>query len=121
MSYETIIRETIDRLPEFAEAYNYAFKKDDIDAESGPHTVFSFVFVPLLEDAMTKDKNLAKRMFDFLEEMECSGDSNVAEVVEFTVLEELCDRYRDEEFDEFLGQETRLSREAIRGYILGPL
>ena len=49
--------------------------------------------------------------------MECSGNSDVAEVVEFTVLEELCDEYRDSELEVYLQPETKLALKAIRKYM----
>jgi len=117
MNYNTIVQETINEIPEFGESYTISLEKDDIDSESGPHTVFSFVFVPLLKKAMTNNKELVERMYAFLEKMECSGNSDVAEVVEFTVLEELCDEYRDSELEVYLQPETRLALKAIRKYM----
>lgn len=62
---------------------------------------------------MTNNKELAERMYAFLEKIECSGNSDVAEVVEFTVLEELCDEYRDSELEVYLQPETKLALKAI--------
>ena len=117
MDYETLIKETKVALPEFAAAYDKEVEKDNIDLVPGPHTVFSLVFVPMLKKAIMEDEALTRRMCSFLEKMECSGNSDVAEVVEFTVLEELCDNYHDAEFANYLGPETKLALKAIRGYI----
>lgn len=105
-------------IPEFADAYEYEFKRDPEALESGSHIVFSFVFVPLLKKAISNDNDdLARRMCLFLEKMECSGDSNVAEVAEFTVLEELCDDFSDAELEKYLFPETKFALKSIRRYI----
>ena len=80
------------------------------DREIHPHP-------PLLKKAMTNNKELAERMYAFLEKMECSGNSDVAEVVEFTVLKELCDEYRDSELEVYLQPGTKLALKAIRKYM----
>lgn len=119
MDYDNIVKTAQMEIPEFAKAYDLEFEKDNIDLDSGPHTVFSFVFVPLLEKAISDgNRDLAQRLCGFLEKMECSGNSDVAEVVEFTVLEELCDDYRDADFKEYLLPETKLALQAIREYIV---
>lgn len=121
MKYEEIIGLARAEIPEFEKAYIKEVELDNIDDNSGVHTVFSFVFVPLFKKAINEnDSELANRMALFLEKMESSGVQWVSEVVEFTVLEELCDEYNDDVLEKYFLPETTLALREIRKYILGP-
>ncbi|WP_425386740.1 DUF7674 family protein [Allofustis seminis] len=84
------------------------------------HTVFSFVFVPILKRAICNDEVLAKEMFNYLEEMENADDGYVSEVSEFTVLEEIADEFKDIAIKGYMGPETLKAFKLIRRYITGP-
>lgn len=119
MTYETLIHDACDEFEEFRNAYNNALANNDIDVDSGNHTVFSVVFLPLLCDAINKGSTNTEKYFDFMEKMETCGDPRVAEVCEFTVLEELCDEYDNKTMLNLL-QKTRETLQAyncIRNYV----
>lgn len=118
MNYKTLLTETRENIPEFDEKYKEAVQKDIIDKESGMHTVFSYVFNPLLAEAIKKDQQLAGKMFNFVEKMAESSDRYVQEVCDFTILEELGDEYSDKEFEFFLGPTTKKALKMIRQYVI---
>ena len=118
MNYKTLLFEVQKEIPEFGKKYKEALQKDLIDKESGMHTVFSYVFNPLLSEAIKKDQQLAKRMFNFVEKMAESPDKYVQEVCDFTILEEIGDEYADKEFVNFLGPTTKKALKLIRQYII---
>ena len=49
--------------------------------------------------------------------MEASDDVLVQEVCEFTILEELCDEFKDAEIERYLGKVTKDGYNCIRKYI----
>ena len=121
MKYEEVIELARAEIPEFEKAYIDELRLDNLDENSGVHTVFSFVFVPLFKKAIEENNSeLANRLALFLEKMESSGEPLVSEVAEFTVLEELCDDYTDEVLEKYFLTETKLGMKEIRKYILGP-
>jgi hypothetical protein len=118
MTFENLISDVCDKFPAVQKEYDLQKKNGDMDASLGQHIFFSFVFDKILFKAIDSgNSKLAAHMFDYLEEMEKSGDTNVAEVCEFTVLEELCDNYCDADFEKYLSPETKLALQAIRKYI----
>lgn len=120
MKYETLLTNAIQNVPGFRTRYNEEIKADAIDKQSGMHTVFSFVFVPLFESAIKARTSDIGEFAKFIEQMETCDDINVQEVCEFTVLEELCDCFTDEELYDVLGSEARECCKHIRAYIVGP-
>lgn len=117
MNYNTVVEMANRELPEFKKEYENALSMDLVDDTLGAHSVFSLVFVPLLVESIKSNNILACRLFDFVEKMESCGDSEVAEVVEFTILEELCDLFDDSEIIDFLGDETKDALNSIRKYM----
>ena len=118
MTFESLISEACSRFPEVQTEFEMQKRAGDIDESLGQHIFFSFVFDKILFRAIDEKKEyIVQSMFIFLEEMETSGDSNIAEVVEFTTLEELCDDYRNVQFEKYLGSETKLALKAIREYM----
>lgn len=120
MTYETLLNEAIDRVPGFLARYNKELQDDSLDNESGMHTVFSFVFVPLFTEAIQEQTDTVQDYAAFLEDMEKSHDVHVREVCDFTVLEELCDDLTDDQLKLVLGKEALESSKFIREYIRGP-
>ena len=117
ITYDTLLTTAINELHGFKEKYEAEIGCDTLDAESGMHTIFSFVFVPILSEAISRDEELAKQYFDFVEQMEASDDVLVQEVCEFTILEELCDEFKDAEIERYLGKVTKDGYNCIRKYI----
>lgn len=119
MMYKNLINEVCKMSGSFGEAYKAACQKDVIDEASGPHTVFSLVFVPLLLSAIdAKDDNLIQELVVILEKMITSSDQDVCEVAEFTVLEELCDELNDDVLNAVLLEQSQKSLKIIRRYVI---
>lgn len=89
MTYENLLSDALDALPELKKEYENNLKDDIIDEDSGMHVVFGFVFEPMLSNAIKNNKPLAKKMFDYLEKMADSDDVHVQEVCDQSVLEAL--------------------------------
>lgn len=118
MKYENLIFDACDRFPEVKKEFVAQEKAGDINESLGQHIFFSFVFNKILFCAINeKKRDVAQRMFSFLEEMETSSDPHIAEVAEFTVLEELCDNYKNVQFEKYLGPESKLALKSIREYM----
>lgn len=118
MIYDELINLARNNIIEFNEVYENKLADDTIDTESGVHTVFSLVFNPLLRFAIENKKDLAKKLFDFIELMETEGDKGVSEVVEFTILEEIIDDFEFKELEKYMGKETLKSYKLINRYIV---
>ena len=104
MNYNNLIADVCNEFKEVKNLYTIELERDNLDSESGPHTVFSFVFVPLLKNAIKNHDLLAIKMFRYLEKMENSEDLHVSEVSEFTVLEEIADNFSYEEIVPYMGK-----------------
>lgn len=120
MDYENLVQVAKEEISEFHSAYSEAIQKDDIDENSGVHTIFSMVFVPLFRKALDSgNDSLVQRMALFVEEMETSQDVHVQEVAGFTVLEELCDEYDAATLESVMLDNTKNTLRDIRKYIIG--
>ena len=117
MTYETLLNDALSKIPEFKTEYDIAINRDYIDTDAGLHIVFGFVFTPLLEKALESNKELAKRMFDYLEEMSQSDDSEVVSVCDQSVLEALCGEYNDNVLLQLSGDSTKEGLRYVRTYI----
>lgn len=116
LNYDTLVKDACKAIPEFSTEYNRAIADDIIDETSGNHTVFSYVFVPLLKRSVKmKNKKLARKMLSFVEEMEKSKDNLVGEVSECTVVEEAFDVLNGPFLSDEIGPETRKSIEFAAG------
>ncbi|WP_294796978.1 hypothetical protein [uncultured Fenollaria sp.] len=118
MNYNDLILMVSNYIDEFKKQYLIELEKDNIDEDSGVHTVFSLVFNPVLFNAIRfNDEALINKMFTFMEAMETSGDIYVSEVLEFTILEELADEFYESEISKYMGPETKMAYEQISKYI----
>ena len=84
------------------------------------HIVFGMVVVPFLKKVVMCDHKKAQKAFEYIEKMECSGDSQISEVVEFTILESLLDIEDTDVFDkckELMGNETKAALEEVKKWI----
>ena len=118
INYNNLIYIAAENIDEFKKQYLVELERDNIDKDSGVHTVFSLVFNPILFNAIKhNDEALINKMFKFMEEMEICGDTYVAEVLEFTILEELADEFDESELTKHMLPETKLAYEQISKYI----
>ncbi len=120
MNYENLLSECLKQITEFEEKYKEAIESKEVDESSGMHIVFGYVFTPLLIESLEGNKDLARKMFVFLEEMAKCEDHLVQEVCDCTVMEQLCDEFEEKELLPFLGKHSRESYYAVHKYILGP-
>lgn len=118
INYNNLVRTAADNINEFKKQYLIELERDNIDEDSGVHTVFSLVFNPVLFNAIGfNDEALINKMFTFMEAMETSGDIYVSEVLEFTILEELADEFYESEISKYMGYETKMAYKEISRYI----
>ena len=108
MIYNNLFDDFAALFPEDREWFKEKCEKEEAYAEDGIHIVFGMVVVPFLIENVDDDERL-KTAFDYIEKMETSGDSDIAEVVEYTILESLIginDNIKTKLF-EYMGDETR--------------
>ena len=118
ITQKNLLTEAKTKLPLFSKEYDRQVKEDIIDSETGNHIVFSYVFTPLLGDAIKKKQtHNILQMFSFLEEMASSADDTVVEVCDQSVLEALNDEFDDREIVGYMKPKTKEGYEAIKGYM----
>lgn len=79
------------------------------------HIKFGLVVIPFIKRIVKESPEKAKVAFEFFEKMEVSGDPKIAEVVEFTILENLLTDtdISVEEFEKYFGAKTKVAAEAV--------
>lgn len=118
LNYDNLLEAMLQRSVRFREAYDIEIKKDNIDKQSGMHTVFSLVFVPLFIKAIKEnDQKLISELALRVEEMERSDDVLVQEVSGFTIIEALCDEFNNDVLSKVLLNESKKTMEEMREYI----
>lgn len=107
--YDSLYERFVELFPDEKKWFNDKCEENGVSPEDGMHIVFGMVVVPfLLEDAINHPKKL-KKAFDFFERMETFGTSKIAEVIEFSVLENLVGIEKDKKdiFMKYMGKETK--------------
>ncbi len=101
--------------PDDSELFKEIEREAGTDSESGMHVVSGMVVVPFVTRIAKESHDKAKRAFDYFETMETSGDPRIAEVVEFTVLENLLteDKEMVSEYAKYFGPETTIAAKAV--------
>lgn len=89
MNYDELYIKFTNMFPDDKEVFDKLSEQYDADINDGMHIVFGMIIVPYLKTIVLSNEVKAKRAFDFIEEMEISGDSMIAEVVECTIIEGL--------------------------------
>lgn len=118
LTYDNLIQEAQNDLPMFKAKYDQLIEDDVIDIKSGVHIVFGYVFTPILIQAIKNDdKELARIMFSFLEQMASSKDNLVVEVCDQSVLEALNDGFDDIILMEYMGANTQSGFKAIKQFM----
>ena len=94
-------------------------KDNAVNENDGMHIMFAFVVVPFLMKIIRESKEKSEVAFDYIEKMEKSENPEIAEVVEFTILETLLSEDRDMycEYAKFFGNETKKASIAIKKWI----
>ena len=108
MKYESLYRDFISLFPEDKSFFDNLCKDQSVDEEDGMHVVFGFVIVPYIRDIVKKNPDKTKKAFDFFEKMENCGEPKIAEVLEFSVLEDLLadDKELVSLYSSYFGEET---------------
>lgn len=92
-----------------------------IDETDGQHIWFGMVVLPYIINIIkNNDEVRLKKTSEFFEEMAKSNNSEITEVLEFTVLEGLASEYIDEylAFKKYFMNETVKSCDNIEKYVL---
>ncbi len=115
MKYEELYKDFISLFPEDKPFFDELCEQTSAEETDGMYIMFSFVLVPFLKRIVKESPEKTKRAFDFFEEMEKSGDNDIAGLLEGTVLENiLTDETND--FDiylPYLGKETKEAAHAV--------
>ncbi len=116
MVYENLYTEFVDMFLDDKTWFEEECQKKAIDDEDGMHIVFGMVVVPyILEKAISYPSKL-QLAFDYIEKMESSGDPSIAEVVEFSILENLIgvDETKMRKCVGCMGMETKKAYDDLR-------
>lgn len=115
MKYDELYHDFVALFPEDKEYFEKLCFENDVDEGDGMHIMFGLVVLPFIKKVVRESKDKSKKAFDFFERMEISGDSQIAEVVEFTILEDLISNERDSLnlYSIYFGDETKLAAEAV--------
>ncbi len=115
MKYEDLYSDFISLFPEDMDFFKKREEETGADVADGIHVVFGMVVVPFITKIVKETPDKAKKAFEFFEEMETSGDSQIAEVLEFTVLENLLteDKGMIPEYAKYFGEETKAAATAV--------
>lgn len=108
MKYEELYDEFIGLFPEDEEFFSAREKETAAERSDGMHIMFGMVVCPFILLIPVENSEKIQRAFDFIEQMETSGDSDIANVAEVTVLEYLMTDENGgmEKFGRFLGAES---------------
>ncbi|MBQ6264292.1 MAG: hypothetical protein IJK60_02455 [Clostridia bacterium] len=115
MKYEELYKDFISLFPDDKPFFDELCEKNAVDETDGTHIQFAFVVIPFIKRIIKESPEKTKRAFDFFEEMEKTGITDIQEVVDFTVLETLLN---DEPYDfdiyvPYLGKETKEAAHAV--------
>lgn len=115
IKYNAMFDWFIELFPDDKDWFDNKCKEMDAFPEDGMHVVFGMVVVPYILEVAITDERKMEIAFDFIERMEFYGISKIAEVIEFTVLENLhgADKDKLDLCLKYMGSETKKAFEAI--------
>ena len=116
MNYNDIYDDFIKIFPDDITIFEKLAEENAAYKEDGMHIVFGMIVVPYLIQIVKNDKEKAKKAFDYIEDMEKSGNPKISEVVEFTILESLVDlddKSILESCIDYMGDETKEALNSI--------
>jgi len=119
MKYEELYIEFKNLFPEDLELFKKSEKENYVEDGDKPHIPFGSVVVPYIRALLkNNEEEKLRKFFAFLEEMEKDKDPKVAEVAEFTVLEQLSDNKDElERLKPYMGPETRAALHAMAWWL----
>lgn len=89
MVYNKLYSEFVDLFPQDMEWFKTECEEKSADEDDGMHVLFGMVVVPFILEVAIHSPEKLKLAFGFIEKMETSEDSSIAEVAEFSILENL--------------------------------
>ena len=115
MKYEEIYNDFVSLFPDDIEYFNEKERETGADTGTGMHVVFGMIVAPFVIKITKESPDKAKKAFDFFETMETSEDARIAELVEFTILENLLTEDKDmiPEYEKYFGEETKIAAKAV--------
>ncbi len=115
MEYKDLYNDFVKLFPDDIEFFRSKEEETGADTGDGIHVVFAMVVVPFVKKTVFESPEKAEIAFKFFEEMERSSDPKIAEVLEFTVLENLLtdDQSMLPEYKKFFGEETKKAAETV--------
>ena len=87
MIYAKLYDEFVGLFPEDKAFFHAMEEKTGADKEDGMHVIFGMVVCPYIISLLSTNPEKAQKAFDFVEEMETSGDSDIVNVAEVSILE----------------------------------
>ncbi len=127
-TYSEIVKNLLEEFPEIFEKYaeEIAWIKDTFkDRDTGGQTVyFDRCFCDFIGSLLTNESHdniKLKKVFDFLEEMAVSEDTEVRNLLQVTVLEYLHSRYiLQSRAEKFMLTETKKIFDYVKSYLQEP-
>ena len=115
MKYKGLYNDFISMFPDDLDYFKDLERETGADSECGMHVVFEMVVIPFVTKLVKESPDKAKKAFDYFEKMETSDDPKIAEVVEFTILENLLteDKEMVPEYEKYFGEETKKAAKAV--------
>ena len=109
MIYNKLYEDFKALFPNYASTLSCLEKEAHVDNSDGMHIFFTFVVAPFLQCLFThKDKKSIQTAFDFFEKMATSGNMEIGEVLEYSILENLVSQGKDHltQYKQYMGKET---------------
>ena len=108
MKYQELYDEFIKLFPEDGEFFSRLEEETKADRSDGMHIMFGMVVCPFLFKILEEDSQKTQKAFDFVEKMVSSGDDDIVNVAEVTILENLITEQSKDylKFSKYLGKES---------------
>ena len=119
MKYITVLSDLFSAVPEIETTVRKKMVEEEIAEEDGMHIIFSFIIVPLLKEWCKTDKQITNKVFGFFENMACSNDTDVLEILDYSVLEPIADMDKSERafVEKYMNTETMDRYQYIRDHM----
>ncbi len=95
MKYEELYKDFIALFPEDEGFFKEKSHENKAEETDGMHIMFGLVVLPYIKKIVNESPEKSKKAFSFFEDMEKSGNPRIAEVLEFTILEDLLSNEKD--------------------------
>ena len=120
MTYENLYSDFKKLFPENITLLDKVANDANADENDGMHIMFSFVVVPFVLNLLNNgNSDKLKVAFDFFEKMAVSDSSDITEVLEFTVIENLMSNGKKlyENAKKYMGTETIICCKRVEKYL----